>query len=285
MALDHIPILSSEISAFLLSNDPELLVDGTVGGGGHLEVLLRESHNTALIGFDRDPDIVGILQERYRDEPRVRIELGSYTMIPAFLAESRKGNASGALFDLGLSSIQLDDPARGFSYRLEGPLDMRFGRNENCPTAGEVLNEFTERDLADIFFRFGEEHRSRAVARNIVRRRPLSTTTDLARAVRSSVRGNPIKALSRVFQALRIFINGELDHLAALLSHMHEWLIPGGGAAFITFHSLEDRLVKHFFRDSQHFLPTKPPWVVPSPREKKLNSRARSARLRTGVRV
>jgi len=285
MALDHTPILSSEISAFLLSNDPELLVDGTVGGGGHLEVLLRESRKTALIGFDRDPDIVGILQERYRDEPRVRIELGSYTMIPALLAESREGNASGALFDLGLSSIQLDDPARGFSYRLEGPLDMRFGRNENCPTAGEVLNGFTERDLADIFFRFGEEHRSRAVARTIVRRRPLSTTTDLARAVRSSVRGNPIKALSRVFQALRIFVNGELEHLETLLSQMHEWLLPGGGAAFITFHSLEDRLVKHFFRDSLHFMPMKPPWVVPSQQEKRLNSRARSARLRTGVRV
>ena len=285
MALDHIPILSGEISAFLLRNDPELVVDGTVGGGGHLEVLLRESRGSAFIGFDRDPDVVGILQERYRNEPRVSIELGSYTTIPDLLAESDAGNASGALFDLGLSSIQLDDPARGFSYRLEGPLDMRFGRNENCQTAEEVLNGFSERDLADIFFQFGEEHRSRAVARAIVRRRPLSTTTDLARAVRSSVRGNPVKTLSRVFQALRIFVNGELEHLSMLLEHMNEWLLPGGGAAFITFHSLEDRLVKHFFRDSLHFTPTKPPWVVPSQEEKRLNSRASSARLRTGVRV
>ncbi len=281
----HLPVMIEEVTSFLLGRNPDLLVDGTAGGGGHLEALLRASRETRFVGFDRDPDAVRLLDARFRDEPRVRIEHGSYTMIPGVLAASGTEGASGALFDLGLSSLQLDDPSRGFSYRSEdGPLDMRFDRESSCPTAGEILNRHSERDIADIIYRFGEEHRSRTIARAIVRARPVSTTGELARIVRSTVRGRSNKALSRVFQALRIFCNGEMDHLKELLDGISGWILQGGRVAFITFHSLEDRLVKHFFRDSSEFMPTRPPWVIPSDSEKRANPRARSARLRTGER-
>jgi 16S rRNA (cytosine1402-N4)-methyltransferase len=281
----HVPVMTDEVTAYLSSGNPDLLVDGTAGGGGHLDALLRATGTTSFMAFDRDPDAVAGLRARFADEPRVRIEHGSYTTIPVVLEESGTGQASGALFDLGLSSVQLDDPSRGFSYGSgDGPLDMRFDRGSSCPSAGEVLNRYSEKDIADIIYRFGEEHRSRAIARAIVRARPLSTTAELVLAVKSTVRGRANRVLSRVFQALRIYCNDELGQLRELLDGIQAWVVREGRVAFITFHSLEDRMVKQFFRDSAEFTPTSPPWAVPTDGEKRSNPRSRSARLRTGVR-
>jgi 16S rRNA (cytosine1402-N4)-methyltransferase len=277
--------MAEEVTGFLLEDEPGLLIDGTAGGGGHLEAMLRASGKTGFIGFDRDPEAVRLLRERFRGEPRVRIEHGSYVMIPEVLAASGTSGASGALFDLGLSSIQLDDPSRGFSWGSgDGPLDMRFDREGSCPPASEVLNRYSEREIADIIFHFGEERRSRPIARAIVRARPLSTVSELTGAVRSAARGRADRTLARVFQALRIHCNGELDQLRELLDGLEGWILPGGRVAFITFHSLEDRMVKHFLRDSPCFTASDPPWTQPSDEEKRSNSRARAAKLRTGVR-
>ena len=189
----------------------------------------------------------------------------------------------GVLADLGVSSYHLDDPARGFSYRLEGPLDMRLGRVG--PTAAEVVNTLPEDELAKILYRYGEEPRARRIARAIVEARPLSTTTELAEAVRRATgyrrAGHPAR---KTFQALRIYVNDELGALRDLLSASARVIKPGGRLAVISFHSLEDREVKRFLKESPDFEPLFKKPVVPSAREVEENPRARSAKLRVGVR-
>lgn len=283
MERGHLPIMPQEITEYLCTSSPELTVDGTSGGGGHTSLLSEAVPDGRILAFERDPSAFEKLSARFNGT-NVTVTNSSYTEIPRIIKENGFPKAGGALFDLGLSSIQLDNPERGFSHRTSGPLDMRFDRSQGKP-ASEVLFAMTEKQIADAIYRYGEEGRSRAIARAIKRNRKINTTDDLAEAVRSAVKGNPVKPLARVFQAVRIFVNSELDHLEKLLSEMHLWTEAGCCIAILTFHSLEDRMIKLHFRDSEHFRQFDPPWMLPAAAEKRTNPRARSARLRLGVRL
>ena len=283
MERGHLPIMPGEIVDYLCASSPQLVVDGTSGGGGHTRLLSEAIPEGQVLAIERDPSASRILSEKFAGS-NVTVVNSSYTEIPGIIEKNNFPRAGAALFDLGLSSIQLDSPERGFSHRTSGPLDMRFDQSIGKP-ASEVLRAMTEKQIADAIYRYGEEGRSRAIARAIKQNRRLSTTEDLAEAVRSVVKGNPVKPLARVFQAIRIIVNGELDHLEKLLSEMHLWTDSGCPVAILTFHSLEDRMVKLYFRDSDYFRQFDPPWLLPGTAEKKTNPRARSARLRLGVRL
>lgn len=280
----HIPVMVDEVAEFF-SGGPShgLMVDGTAGSGGHLARLMEVLPDMEFLAVDRDPEAVSLLRERFECSGRVRVIHGSYASIPDILEDAGLECASAALFDLGLSSTQLDDPSRGFSFRLEGPLDMRF--DTSCgDTAGDLVNHLPEKELADVIYKYGQEGRSRKIAGAIVRNRPVRSSRELGDIVGSTVRGNPVKVLSRVFQALRIAVNRELDQLEKLLGEMHRWTLPGSRIAFITFHSLEDRRVKLLFRDDHRYSQFSPKWLLPGQDELASNSRSRSARLRMGVR-
>ncbi len=283
--LSHVPIMADEVVEFFAGELNEgLLVDGTAGAGGHLEMLSRVLPGVSFLAVDRDPGAVALLRSRFRDNPSVTVRHGSYTEIPEIISELGFGKASAALFDLGLSSIQLDDPLRGFSYRFDGPLDMRFD-DSTGNTVADLLNGITEKEIADIIYRYGEEGRSRRIAKAIAGNRPVRTTLELAEIINSSIRRSSFKVLSRVFQALRIAVNGELDQLEMLIDNIDGWTSVGARIAFITFHSIEDRMIKILFRDTPGYRQHSPRWVVPGEDEVRRNSRARSARLRMGIRI
>jgi 16S rRNA (cytosine1402-N4)-methyltransferase len=266
-------------------------VDGTVGLGGHAEELLRRSApDGRLLALDRDP--AALAHARARLAPfgdRVRFERGDFREAPAHVgAES----VDGVLVDLGVSSMQLDDASRGFSFSSEGPLDMRMDPEQET-TAASLVNRLPERELADVIYRWGEEHRSRRIARAIVERRrarPFTTTTELAEVVRRAAgrsRRPGLDPATLTFQALRIEVNRELEGLGAALEGLAGLLAPGGRLAAIAFHSLEDREVKQTFRalaSRGYRLLTKKP-VRPGDEETRRNPRARSARLRAIERV
>lgn len=276
----HVPIMVHTVTGFLRQSPEGVIVDGTAGGGGHLQALLDDCPGRPLVAFERDPVFAESLRERFAGRSEVTVHNRSYADIPALIDSP----AAGALFDLGLSSFQLDDPSRGFSYRTDGPLDMRFDTGQGVPVH-QLLRSMGEEEIADVIFRFGQEGRSRKIAREIRSAMPVQTSFQLRAAVLRAVGGNPVKTLSRVFQSFRILVNDELGHLDRLLAGLHSWLLPGARVAFITFHSLEDRAVKLLFRDSAHFSQTEPRWQLPSREEVRGNPRARPARLRTGVRT
>ncbi|MCK5065507.1 MAG: 16S rRNA (cytosine(1402)-N(4))-methyltransferase RsmH [Candidatus Fermentibacteraceae bacterium] len=281
----HVPVLLDSVVSFFSGGITEgLLVDGTAGAGGHLAAIAEVLPKMSLLGVDRDPVAISILRSRFNQDSGITVRQASYTEIPAIMNEIGFTYASGALFDLGLSSIQLDDSSRGFSYRSDGPLDMRFNGSSGA-TADELLNRCSEREIADIIYNYGEEGRSRRIAKAIVRERPVHSTQELASIISGSVRGNPVKILSRVFQALRIAVNRELEQLDDLLENLHTWTESGARIAFITFHSLEDRKIKLLFRDSGYYSQFSPVWIVADENERRENPRARSARLRMGIRL
>lgn len=283
--LSHVPVMADEVVEFFSGSLNEgLLVDGTSGAGGHLEVLSRAFSRMSFLAVDRDPTAAMNLRSRFSDNPGVIVRHGSYTEIPGIVEELNLGKASAVLFDLGLSSIQLDDPSRGFSYRCEGPLDMRYDDSTGS-TAAELLNRISEKEIADIIYNYGEEGRSRRIAKAIASSRPVYTTLELAEIINGSIRRNSPKILSRVFQALRIAVNGELDELDRMIEYLDSWTEVGARIAFITFHSIEDRRIKLLFRDSPLYRQHSPLWVVPGEDELRNNSRARSARLRMGIRI
>jgi 16S rRNA (cytosine1402-N4)-methyltransferase len=281
----HVPVLVDEVVDFIAGGLNEgLIVDGTAGAGGHLGMLCKAMSGARFLAVDRDNAAVELLKNRFGDNPDVTVRQGSYTEIPDIINELGFKNASAALFDLGLSSLQLDDNLRGFSYRHDGPLDMRF--DDSCGiTASGLLNKLSEKQIADIIYNYGEEGRSRRIAKAIVENRPVRTTFELAEIIGRSIRGNSIKLLSRVFQALRIAVNAEFDQLDKLIDGLSSWTAVGARIAFITFHSLEDRRIKILFRDRPEFEQYSPKWIVPGEEELSRNSRARSARLRMGIRV
>ena len=263
------------------------VVDLTVGAGGHAVALL-DAGVERVIGVDRDPEALELARSRLAAYPtRFRAVAARFSEVDRELI----GQAvDGALFDLGLSSMQLDRPQRGFSYRHDAPLDMRMGSvpgEPPGPTAADLVNDLPERELADLIFRFGEERRSRRIAATIVRRRPIRTTDELAAAVVSAVGrrpGGPHPA-RRTFQALRIAVNRELEELAAALPHAAGLLGPGGRVVVISYHSLEDGIVKRAFKEDERLIVlTKKP-VDPSPEEIHRNPRARSAKLRAAERL
>ena len=248
----HIPVLTEPVVEWLAPAAPGLLVDATVGLGGHAEALLKAVPDFRLLGVDRDPQAVAMARRRL--EPfgrRVTVVNQSFDRVPELLAEMDFGQPSAILADLGCSSLQLDSAQRGFSFSADGPLDMRMG--SDGPTAAEMVNTTDEDELVKIFWRYGEERRSRAVARAIVRQRqikPLATTGELSALLKRVMprrRNQKIHPATRVFQALRIAVNDELGQLERFIEPAARSLRPGGRMAIISFHSLEDRMVKHGF--------------------------------------
>jgi 16S rRNA (cytosine1402-N4)-methyltransferase len=281
--VDHRPVLLDEALELLAVKRGGSYVDGTLGLGGHAaEILRRSAPDGRLLGTDRDGHSLALARAKLAEfGERVSLFQADFRDIPALLAGS---SVDGILLDLGMSSAQLDDPGRGLSFQLEGPLDMRLDRSEGV-TAGEVVNRMRERELADLLYRYGEETASRRIARAIVEARPLRTTRELAEVVKRAApwsRRPGLHPATRTFQALRIHVNRELEGLGEALLSLARTLRPGGRMAVIAFHSLEDREVKQAFRDlaSEGFRPlTKKP-VRPGEREVGGNPRARSARLR-----
>jgi 16S rRNA (cytosine1402-N4)-methyltransferase len=310
-AADHVPVLAAEVRELLAVTAGETVVDATFGAGGHSRLLASDLGGSGkLVAVDRDPTVRSYF-DRVKASARgvqARFLRGDYAVVLSQLA----GNgvkADVVLLDLGLSSMQVDRPERGFSYATDAPLDMRMDPSEEM-TAAEVVNAWDERELETIFRRYGEERYARQIARGIVRRRadePITRTGQLVDVVRASIpaparfgEGHPAK---RVFQALRIEVNSELDSLEAGLPAAVEMLRPGGRLAVISFHSLEDRIVKRFLRDRARGCTCPPEFPVcacgrepelriltpkpvrPSAAEVEANPRAASARLRAAVKV
>ena len=275
----HEPVLVEAVVEALRPCLNGLVVDGTAGLGGHTQAVL-DAGATRVLAIDLDPDAVRSLTTRFRGDPRVRPVQASYADLPELIGAERP---AGVLLDLGISSRQLETAERGFSFRLEGPLDMRFDSTAGTPAA-HLVNRLPEGDLAALLRDFGEERRARGVARRIVAARPLESTTELARVVaRAFPRRRRIHPATRTFQALRIATNEELEVLRQGLDRAHRALREGGRLAVIAFHSLEDRIVKQSFRawarNGQGEILTRRP-VRPSRSESRQNPRARSARLR-----
>jgi 16S rRNA (cytosine1402-N4)-methyltransferase len=281
----HQAVLLSEVLSYLDPQSGRRYIDATFGAGGHTRALLeRTAPSGSVLALDLDESAL----EQGRQSmasfgSRLVLEKANFKDIAA-VAETRGFmEVDGILADIGVSSMMLDDPARGFSFMREGPLDMRMDTVQAL-TASDIVNTYGEKEIADILYLYGEERRSRPIARSIVRSRPLSTTMDLVGAV-GRVLGGPrygkIHPATRTFQALRIAVNGELDNLQLFLNSAPSCLRPGGRLAVITFHSLEDRIVKNAFRSSA--FPGKPltkKVVIGTPEEVQSNSRARSAKLR-----
>jgi len=292
----HVPVLLKEAIDFLAVKRGGTYLDATVGLGGHsYEIARRLGAPGHLIGFDKDPAALEIARGKLQavgwtgEDARRSITLihGSFAEVGERVAPA---SLDGILADLGVSSLQLGDPARGFSFQAEGPLDMRMNPMSG-ETAEQVVNHIDERELADVIYEFGEERRSRRIARAIVRSRPIRTTKQLVEVVSAAARSmkhERIHPATRTFQALRIFVNRELDDLKALLEAAPRVLKPGGRLVVISFHSLEDRIVKDAMREGakdKHFrLLTKKP-VVASEDEIDRNPRSRSAKMRAAERV
>jgi 16S rRNA (cytosine1402-N4)-methyltransferase len=291
----HVPVLLQEAIDFLAIRRGGTYIDATVGLGGHSYAIAKRLGAAGrLIGFDKDPAALEIARQRLAapaelrgDWPQVELAQGSFAEIEWRVAPR---SADGLLADLGLSSLQLQDPQRGFSFQAEGPLDMRMDPHSE-PTAEQVVNRLDERTLADVIYEFGEERRSRRIARAIVRARPIATTAHLARVISAAARpmkSDRIHPATRTFQAIRIFVNRELEDLEALLKSAPQALRPGGRLVVISFHSLEDRRVKDALRDRAqagvYRLLTRKP-VTASADEIDRNPRARSAKLRAAEKV
>jgi 16S rRNA (cytosine1402-N4)-methyltransferase len=286
----HVSVLLEEAVQALEPLPGGLYVDATLGAGGHTEALLSVP-DTRVIGIDRDPLALRIATERLaRFGDRFVPLKAAFGDIEAALAGIGVSHVDGLLADIGVSSMQIDDPDRGMSFRAEGPLDMRMDTTSG-ETALELIDRLDDDELADVLFKLGEERRSRRIARCIKQAREsgeLETTLDLRRAVVRAVGPNRLGGVdpaTRTFQALRIAVNGELDQLSALIDAAGQVVRTGGIAAIISFHSLEDRIVKRAFVDRPIWQPiTKKP-VVAGEEEVALNPRARSAKLRAARRV
>jgi len=286
----HVPVLRDEVLAWLDPRPGQVLVDGTVGGGGHARALAeRVGREGRLVGLDRDPAAIERAAETLAGTPTTLIH-SDFRDLPEVLAQLDLTTVDGVLLDLGLSSDQLEDPERGFSFSSHGPLDLRFDPTRGEP-AWRLVNRLDEKRLAQLIYEFGEERYSRRIAAAMVRRRrekPIKTAGELADLVRRCVPGSPstrrLDPATRTFQALRIAVNGELESLDAALGRVPDCLAPGGRFAVISFHSLEDRRVKQSFRDDERLevLTRKP--LRPRDEEVQHNPRARSAKLRVAQR-
>jgi len=318
--VSHIPVLLPEMLTALSPKNGEVYVDATFGGGGYSRAIL-EAADCRVIAIDRDPSAVAKGLALEKEFPgRFVIVRGTFSQLKDILKISGLSKVDGFVFDFGVSSDQIDSPERGFSFRFDGPLDMRM--SVEGLSAADVVNTYSEQDLADIIYRYGEEKKSRAIARKIVAVRqeePIRTTSQLVGVVKSVVKGakdgqNPA---TLTFQALRIYVNNELVEIDTGLKIAEECLVPGGRLVVVTFHSLEDRLVKQFLKarqgthhgngkrqppTSSRYLPdlsgandsvgtfsqgkgVTAKGITPSETEIRLNPRARSARLRTAIRL
>lgn len=305
--MSHVPVLCREVVEALAPKDGEVMLDATFGGGGYARAILKTARCT-LLAVDRDLDAIARAERMAESEPRLHPLLGRFGEMDRLARDAGFPAVHGICLDLGVSSFQIDEPDRGFSFMREGPLDMRMGRTG--PSAADVVNQVGERDLANILFRLGDEKSSRRIASVIAERRarqPFSTTLDLADVIENAVggrKGARIHPATRSFQAIRIYVNDELGELARALTAAEAMLEPGGRLVIVTFHSLEDRMVKSFFRQrsggqgagSRHLpglgggpaasfeMITKKA-VAPSEEETQSNPRARSSLLRAARRT
>ena len=310
MEFSHKSVLLSETISNLNIREGGVYVDGTLGGGGHaLEILKASGATGTLVGIDQDGDAIEAAGKRLAPYgERVRIVRGNYADMPAILRDLGIETVDGILLDLGVSSYQLDEASRGFSYMADAPLDMRMDQR-GAVTAADIVNGYSEQELTRVLRDYGEEKFARRIAANIVERRqaePISTTGELVEIIRASI---PVKAqqgghpAKKTFQALRIELNGELTVLKDSIDAMADLLSDGGRLAIITFHSLEDRIVKEAFRrlenpctcppdfpvcvcgkKSKGKIITRKP-IAPTSGEQSLNSRSKSAKLRVFERV
>jgi 16S rRNA (cytosine1402-N4)-methyltransferase len=294
----HEPVLLKEAVEHLVTDESGIYIDGTLGGGGHSAEILKSLNNSGKVyGIDQDDDALATASERINDERFLTVK-GNFGYMDVLMPISSRGKVAGILLDLGVSSYQINEGARGFSFREDGPLDMRMDTNSG-KSAYDVLNNYSESDLVNILFTYGEERFSRKIANAIINRRPMATTNDLKTAVEAAVKGpHVVKSLARVFQAIRIEVNQELEMLKMALEKCVTMLRPGGRLVAISYHSLEDRLVKHFIRSGNFdghvqkdfygncmrpLEPFKPALITPSDIEITKNPRARSAKMRIGV--
>ncbi len=306
-AAEHIPVMPAEALQYLAPRPGGFYVDGTAGLGGHARAIAAQlGRDGVLLCLDKDPEALERAAPHLRphpDEsgrwPRIELRQASFAELSGIMRELARGPADGLLLDLGVSSLQLSAPDRGFSFLADGPLDMRMDPRQPL-TAEQVVNQSGERELADWIYQFGEERRSRRIARAIVRARPLHSTRQLADVIAAAARpmkssrhpagksGKLLHPATRTFQALRILVNSELDDLAVCLRDLPANLRSGGRAVVIAFHSLEDRPVKEAFRagaQAGHWRLLTPHVVRPAPGEIACNPRARSARLRAVERL
>ncbi|MCX6868397.1 MAG: 16S rRNA (cytosine(1402)-N(4))-methyltransferase RsmH [Verrucomicrobia bacterium] len=295
----HLPVFAGEIRAWMDAGPDKFIVDGTLGGGGHSEVFLKAG--AQVLGIDRDPEALIHAHTRLAGyAERFATWEGNFSQLQE-IPEFRNGRRADGLLLLGVSSRQLDSPARGFSFMREGPLDMRMGPS-SPHTAAHVVNQWDEADLVRILFEFGEEPQARRIAAAIVRQRsirPFATTLELAACIENAVaRHGRTHPATRAFQAIRMVVNDELESLGAALTAAPQILKPGGRLLIITFHSLEDRMVKRFLRHRSAPFLDEPGWpeprpnpacqfqllarkaITPTAEEISLNPRARSAKLR-----
>ena len=282
----HLPVLLDEVIHALALKPGGKYIDGTLGAGGHAEALLNATApNGKLLGLDGDPDALQIARETLSPfGERAILVRSNFTQIKTIAAQYNFIPADGVLLDLGLSSMQLANLERGFSF-LSASLDMRMDDRTEL-TASEIVNEWDEQELADLIFEYGEERASRKIARWIVANRPLQNAQELARVIERALgRHGKIHPATKTFQALRIAVNHELENLESVLPQLGEVVGQGGRVAIITFHSLEDRIVKNFFKaNAQWRNLTKHP-IKPTYQQTRENARARSAKLRVAERV
>jgi 16S rRNA (cytosine1402-N4)-methyltransferase len=302
----HTPVMVNEVLTAMAVQPGGLYVDCTVSSGGHADVVLEAaSPGGLLLGIDADPTALSLARARlahFRDAA-ILIE-GNFRDLTDICRAHSFAPVHGVLFDLGLSSLQLSDEARGFSFQTEAPLDMRFSPQQSL-TAADIVNAYPERELADVLWRYGQERHSRAIARRIIRERPLSTTLELARAVQKAVGGVRLRIhpATRTFLAIRIVVNAELENLTLALDQARELLGYGGRLVVISYHSLEDTIVKDFIRRESRdcicppgtpvcicdhkatFRPVTRGILRPHPAEVAANPRSRSARLRAAERI
>lgn len=283
----HVPVLLEESMGFLNVRPGGTYIDVTLGGGGHAEAILERLGNGRLLGIDRDPQAVARTSERLRPfKEKLVVMQGNMAQIVDLHRASGLPPADGLLADLGISSWQIEDPARGFSFDRSGPLDMRMDPGDPL-TAAELVNECPEQDMADLIFQLGEERHSRRIARAIVKARPIRTTAELAQAVRGAIPSGAglhhLDPATRTFMALRLAVNHEMENLESFLSRALAVLAPRGRAAIISFHSLEDRMVKQTlvrWRNEGRALILTKKAVRPGEEEMRENPRSRSAKLR-----
>jgi len=285
----HIPIMVKEVIQHLQISKNGTYIDCTIGYGGHARhILERLSSNGKLIGIDKDEEAIKFCKKSLSTYNNVQLFHKSYHKIKDILSISKTQKVDGMLLDLGLSSAQLDSKSRGFSYKIDSKLDMRFDLNQKFK-AEDLLNIKSKKELADIIFKYSDERRSRAIADNIFKMRPIKNVFTLVEAIRKSTPPkNRNKTLARVFQAIRIAVNNELKILENFLLEFCNQLTFGGRIVFISFHSLEDRIVKHALRNlslkKKIKILTKKP-IYPSHEENRSNRRSRSAKLRAAEKI
>ena len=285
----HTPIMVEEVLKYMRISKLGTYLDCTVGYGGHAHFIIKQlSKSGKLIGIDKDEKAVKFCKKTLSAYNNIHLFHNSYNNISDILSSSQIKEVDGMLLDLGLSSAQLDSFTRGFSYKINSELDMRFDLNQKLK-AENILNSYSKKEIADIIYKYGEVKSSRIIANNILKMRPIKSVFELVEAIRiSTPPKNRYRIIARVFQAIRIKVNNELSNLENFLSSFCNQLSIGGRIIFISFHSLEDRLVKHSLKslsnENKIKILTKKP-IYPSEKEKLTNSRSKSAKLRAAERI